>query len=400
MGDETVNHKYSVLVIDDQDNWRNLLTEILEDQFDVKNASNYSEALSAIRDQNPPFHVVVTDMRLVDEEVGNEDGLRLIDYLNERGDETKTIVITGYATVASAIKAMDDLSVYKYLEKKPSKAESFDYQKFHQIVYKAAEDAEKERPEGFTDIVQHILLIESDPVWSLKLEGILKKGGYQVDVISDIKSLAINIKNSTREYVLTLVNESLANKDLLDALCNSQPDSKIILLTSRDVDNIFDAMKEYQVLTAITLKNEHFDSQKFGDFIHSILAYGSMKYVLVSINPNNQSGRFYPADLKVGVSCKVTLSIQNEPTAGALRVFLFSKEEKKRKLQLHLFIHAEQIRFEPSTEIYWEIPLSVERPPLCEIAMTPLSPGKNTITIEIDQNHRPLGRILLPINII
>jgi ActR/RegA family two-component response regulator len=131
---------YSVLVVDDRDNWRELLTEILDDQFEVKSAKDYESAVAAIQDRNPPFHVVVTDMRLVDEQEHNEDGLRLIEYLNKRGDETKTIVVTGYATIGSTTRALTKLKAYYYLEKNPSDETSFNPDKFKELVFDAAEN--------------------------------------------------------------------------------------------------------------------------------------------------------------------------------------------------------------------------------------------------------------------
>lgn len=41
----------------------------------------------------------------------------------------------------------------------------FDIKGFQKIVYQAAEKAEKKRPDGLTDVTQHILLLEPDPSW-------------------------------------------------------------------------------------------------------------------------------------------------------------------------------------------------------------------------------------------
>ena len=70
----------SVLIVDDQDNWRDLLKEVLEKELEVIMAESYSEALDAISKRANPFHVVVTDMRLKDGQLGNEDGVKLIEY--------------------------------------------------------------------------------------------------------------------------------------------------------------------------------------------------------------------------------------------------------------------------------------------------------------------------------
>ncbi len=133
--------RYSVLVVDDQPNWRELLVDLLKDEFNVKSVTGYKSALESIQSQNPPFHVVVTDMRLKDEEVGNEDGLKLIGYLNERGDETKSIVVTGYPSQEVA-RSLLKLDAYDYLEKYPSKGDSFSRDEYLKIVRQAANEAE------------------------------------------------------------------------------------------------------------------------------------------------------------------------------------------------------------------------------------------------------------------
>ena len=137
------NKRYSVLVVDDQPNWCELLVDLLKEEFDVKSVKDYEDALNVIQSQTSPFHVVVTDMRLKDEVVGNEDGLKLIEYLNRQADETKTILVTGYATVDTAIRAGIRLKVYEYLQKGRSDGSNFDYQKFQQTVRDAANEAEQ-----------------------------------------------------------------------------------------------------------------------------------------------------------------------------------------------------------------------------------------------------------------
>lgn len=152
---ENIKKKYSVLVIDDQDNWRDLLCEILEAQFEVSSARDYKSALAAIYRQHPPFHVVVTDLRLEDEKTGNQDGLRLAEFLNRQGEGTKTILVTGYPTIATAKRALSQLGAYDYLEKHPSDGSKFNSEEFQVSVQGAAQMAEKFRTDEI-EKVKHI----------------------------------------------------------------------------------------------------------------------------------------------------------------------------------------------------------------------------------------------------
>ncbi|MBN1483815.1 MAG: response regulator [Chloroflexia bacterium] len=134
-----------VLIVDDHQNWREVLEGLLEDEYVVTTAKDYSEALAALKGQDPPFHVAVVDIRLEDADPRNEQGLDLVFELNQMGLYTKTIVLTGYSSVDRAIKALRDLFAYKYLEKTPLGGQKFDLVEFRNIVREAAAEAEARR---------------------------------------------------------------------------------------------------------------------------------------------------------------------------------------------------------------------------------------------------------------
>lgn len=399
-----MKQKYSVLIIDDQDNWRKFLIEFLESQFEVTNARSYDDALEIIRRQKPPFHVVVTDMRLVDKEPGNQDGLKLIEALNHRGDESKTIIVTGYPTIATAKQALSSLQAHDYLEKVPSDGTPFNIKSLQQIVYQAAQEAEAKRPHGFTDGSQDILLLEPDPEKREKLKNSLTKDGYQVHIPEINKNLERDLKNNSLKYSLILLNETLANENLLANLLNWYPDTRMVMLTSHDVDNIFKVMRKYPVLTAFNINEGNFNQNEFQEFIHSALAHGAIRYVSTQIEIdgqtvliNSKKPNIYTMEL--ANTYHVTLTIQDTPTEGAKAIWLSPREAKRGKIQLHLFIYAKEMNLEPSTEMYWKIPLSNEVPRPIKFSITPHKLGEGTLAIDIDQNHRFLGRISLGIDV-
>lgn len=148
--------KFTLLVVDDQANWRDLLVEMLKEKeaFNIMCAGSYDEALKLIRRQQPPFHVIITDLRLRDDEQSNEEGLRLIDELSRSGSQTNSIVITGYPTVGSARRAFAQFQAYDYFEKHPSDGSPFDVAAFQSCVLRAAEDAERKRPRSLHLVVE------------------------------------------------------------------------------------------------------------------------------------------------------------------------------------------------------------------------------------------------------
>ena len=389
--------KYYALVVDDQPNWRGLWVELLESQFEVKSAANYEDALGIIRDQNPPFHVVVTDMRLVDDQVGNEDGLRLIDYLNKRGDETKTIVVTGYANITTARKALSNLAAYDYLEKRPSDG-PFDITEFQRIIEQAAQEAEENRPQGFADISQNILVFEPESTRSTQLANILQKDGYQATILRSKEDLEAYARKGVIDCALILVSETLSTNKLFERLHQLYPSGKIIILTQNDVGGIMNAMREYPVLTAFHTPNNQLDTHEFRELIHSALSSAATKYVSMQISHPDRPAKMITSGI-LGQTYQVDLSIQNAPTQGAVGIFLPPQRQKRGKLRLQLFIYAEHMKLEPGSEAYWQIPLEVERPESFKFSITPNEPGKKNITIDIEQDRRWLGRVSMPFQV-
>jgi two-component system response regulator AtoC len=98
-----------VLVVDDKENMRKLLVRILADGYAVEEAEDGARALSLVATR--PFDVVVTDIRMP-----GADGFELLAAVKARSPDTEVVMMTGYATVADAVRAMK-LGAFDYLEK-------------------------------------------------------------------------------------------------------------------------------------------------------------------------------------------------------------------------------------------------------------------------------------------
>jgi two-component system response regulator AtoC len=98
-----------VLVVDDKENILKLFEKILADGHEVSTASDGARALSLIA--GGEFDVVVTDIRMP-----GAGGFEVLAAVKARSPSTEVVMMTGYATVGDAVRAMK-LGAYDYLEK-------------------------------------------------------------------------------------------------------------------------------------------------------------------------------------------------------------------------------------------------------------------------------------------
>lgn len=117
-----------ILVTEDDKNMRELIVTVLgesEMDFDVAAAENAHEAMSFL--EKHCVAVVLTDLRMP-----GADGLDLLKFVKARDALTQVVLVTGYATVESAVSALKD-GAYDYVQK------PFDTVKLRCVVEKALE---------------------------------------------------------------------------------------------------------------------------------------------------------------------------------------------------------------------------------------------------------------------
>ena len=101
-----------VLIVDDDDAFRAALIEFLQMRSrQVRSCRNGQEAIQVLREEKEPFDVVITD--LIMPLVG---GFEVLRAAKERFAETQVVVITGFATLETAIDAMRQ-GAYDYIAK-------------------------------------------------------------------------------------------------------------------------------------------------------------------------------------------------------------------------------------------------------------------------------------------
>jgi DNA-binding NtrC family response regulator len=104
------NHSFQMLIVDDNRELREILQEYLKDDAAlVVGADNGREALEKY--QETPFDLIITDLMMPE-----VTGMELIRRIREQNDMTEFIIITGYASLDSAVEAVK-IGAFDYIVK-------------------------------------------------------------------------------------------------------------------------------------------------------------------------------------------------------------------------------------------------------------------------------------------
>ena len=99
-----------VLAVDDDETARrNLVLALAREGCEVVTAASSREALEQLEARE--FDLVLTDLKL-----GQSDGMELLERSRDRWPDTRVVVITGYATIPSAVEAVKK-GAFQYLAK-------------------------------------------------------------------------------------------------------------------------------------------------------------------------------------------------------------------------------------------------------------------------------------------
>jgi len=100
----------SLLLVDDDEVFRQVLARALDKRgFEVITAPDVSQAISSA-EASPPEYAVI------DLKIPGPSGLVLVKHLNELDPATRIVVVTGYASIATAVEAVK-LGATHYLAK-------------------------------------------------------------------------------------------------------------------------------------------------------------------------------------------------------------------------------------------------------------------------------------------
>jgi len=211
------------LVVDDNPSWQQIMSEILTDNgFEVDTASTLEEAVAALKTH--PHRIAVVDLSLSASDHHNQDGLRVLDSIRHLDPACRAILLTGFATVEIAVKALTDYNAFTFLRK-----ESFQRSEFKDILKRilvtvpAAVDEVpassldlKPAPASLSGPSPKALIVDDDAGWRSILADLLTEAEYQpVTCASFGEALGLLRKD---KFALAVVDLSLRNDQNLDGL--------------------------------------------------------------------------------------------------------------------------------------------------------------------------------------
>lgn len=165
------------LIVDDDDSWRDIVAELLEDcGFQVESAATFEKAERLIKAGT--HRVAVIDLSLGGADHRNQEGLQVLEQLAASDPNCQSILLTGYATVELAVSVITEGRAMTCLRK-----ESFSRAEFRALLRKATAAAPRvaaqksgvERP----SVRGRALLVEDDAGWRELLSELLGESGLE-----------------------------------------------------------------------------------------------------------------------------------------------------------------------------------------------------------------------------
>lgn len=111
-----------ILIVDDKESWRRNYEKILtKEGHYVLSVEKLDDAIRIIEEHF--FHAAVIDLRLIDKDENNEQGMNILEILHQTGEMTGLIVISGFPNSDRVKRAYANYNVVDFIEKDEFEAE-------------------------------------------------------------------------------------------------------------------------------------------------------------------------------------------------------------------------------------------------------------------------------------
>ncbi len=210
------------LIVDDDTSWQGILSEMLTDNgFEVDTASTVDDAIAALKVNS--HRLAVVDLSLSASDHHNQDGLRVLDAVRLLDPNCRAILLTGFATVEVAVKALTEYNAFTFLRK-----ESFKRSEFKDVIQRilvsapTVDEPHTSPADSKLDAVSQAsaplkaLIVDDDAGWRSILEDLINEADFQpVPCASFGEALGLIRKD---KFSLAIVDLSLREAQSLDGL--------------------------------------------------------------------------------------------------------------------------------------------------------------------------------------
>jgi two-component system nitrogen regulation response regulator NtrX len=129
-----------LIIVEDYSDWRELLSGMLQREgHDVRTATTLEQARQLLKG-NKDIDLAILDIRLIETDESNEDGMLLLAEVRRLQPFTRVIMITGHGNMETQRKAFREFKAFDFFRK-----EQFDSDEFRQAVQEAVDEAARER---------------------------------------------------------------------------------------------------------------------------------------------------------------------------------------------------------------------------------------------------------------
>jgi len=246
------------LIVEDELAWQQIVGEILaEFELQVDVAGDVDAAIALLRES--AHRLAVVDLALGEGQAANKDGLRVLEAVRRHDPGCATILLTGFATVELAVRALTDYGALSCVEKG-----TFDRGAFRALVGQAlalapvqatalstppgSRPAQSAAMRGGDAAVQapaargtnhagtasgnKALIVDDDAGWREILSELLEESGYQVRACS---SYAEAVGNLRREPPTLAVVDLSLSRSPWSREAGSDLDGYRVLQAARDL---------------------------------------------------------------------------------------------------------------------------------------------------------------------
>ncbi len=195
------NMKGKLLVVDDEDTMRNLLMRGFSDQgYHCDTAAGPAQAKEMLGSQE--YDILITDKNMPAEESGSsEGGMELLHWARQQRPDTAVIVMTGYATIESAIEALQH-GAADYLLK------PLDMQSLVRKVERVRQMQRSINPEGvlglYKDLMREVLEMaaEGTPGLEVKMNHLRERLDLLFQTIRNMEQILMDQRTQLAEIAL------------------------------------------------------------------------------------------------------------------------------------------------------------------------------------------------------